>query len=232
MATLNKKLKIKSGSTTQSCNLYTTTTEAGTNNLKLKVDNQNAYAALGGVGDNNISKARVKKNRTTYAIKTTAVVPYGKKEYRTPGTFTFTVPSSVTKLKVQVAGAGGGGGCGYETGSKSDTKSHYGGQGGNGELINTIISIASSTSIKIIVGKGGAGATWGSEYGSSGGNSSIYTVTARGGGGGSSSGKRGTNYVNGGIGGIGGYGKDKSRPNPGNPGANGWVIVEYGGNIV
>ena len=49
MALLNKKLKIKdsSGATT-SCNLYTTTTETSNNYISLKVDNQNAYAVLGG----------------------------------------------------------------------------------------------------------------------------------------------------------------------------------------
>lgn len=248
MATLNKKLKIKSGSSTQSCNLYTTTTEAGTNNLKLKVDNQNAYAALGGVGDNNISKARVKKNGTTYAIKTTAGVPYGKKEYRTPGTYTFTVPSGVTKIKVEIAGAGGGGGGGtriFYGGSKTPTDYKYytGGNGGRGGLTNTTITISSST-VAVKVGAGGSGGSDGGEEGiggtgTTGGSSSVANITAKGGTGGTGgyyrrvgkdgsktgNGSIGTSYGNGGIGGSGGT-------RSGSAGANGWVIIEYGGTII
>lgn len=49
MALLNKKLKIKDSSgTTTNCNLYTTTAETSNNYISLKVDNQNAYVALGG----------------------------------------------------------------------------------------------------------------------------------------------------------------------------------------
>lgn len=50
-------------------------------------------------------------------ISTILSIPYNKNEYRTPGTYTFTVPAGVTSLKITVAGAGGGGG-GYAAASK------------------------------------------------------------------------------------------------------------------
>ena len=108
MATLNKKLKIKSGSSTQSCNLYTTTTEAGTDNLKLKVDNTNVYASLTNTSDSQASKGRIKKNGTTKAIAISGKPPYTEKSWTTAGTYTFTVPTGVTRIRVAVCGGGGG----------------------------------------------------------------------------------------------------------------------------
>lgn len=250
MAILTKKLKIKSGSTTKSCNIYTTTAETSHKYIRVKVDGQNAYVALGGVGDSNVSKGRVKKSGTTYAIKTTASVPYKKIEYKTPGTYTLTVPSGVTKLKVEIAGAGGGGGGGawesYQGKSGSGTHHFTGGNGGRGALVNSTITI-SSTTVKIVVGKGGTGGSAGGEdgtggTGSTGGTSSVASTSAKGGTGGTggrvghvaskgssgtsdANGSAGTSYGNGGTGGAGGTGS-------GSAGANGWVIVEYGGDIV
>lgn len=109
MATLNKKLKVKSGSSTQSCNLYTTTTEAGTDNLKLKVDNTNVYASLTTTSNSQASKGRIKKNGTTKAIAISGKPPYTEKSWTTAGTYTFTVPSGVTRIRVAVCGGGGGG---------------------------------------------------------------------------------------------------------------------------
>lgn len=92
MATLNKKLKIKSGSSTQSCNLYTTTTEAGTDNLKLKVDNTNVYASLTNTSDSQASKGRIKKNGTTkaIAIAISGKPLYTEKSWTIAGTFYYT----------------------------------------------------------------------------------------------------------------------------------------------
>ena len=52
---------------------------------------------------------RVTKNGSK-AIFNSGKPPYNKIEWRTPGTYTFTVPAGVTTLAVTVAGAGGGGG--------------------------------------------------------------------------------------------------------------------------
>lgn len=123
--------------------------------------------------------------------KASAVIPlaYAKKEYRTPGTYSLTLPSGITKIKAQVAGAGGGGASGdrYLDGV-------YGGTGGRGEGKTQIINNVSGLTCSITVGKGGSAGSQGASGhpiatdASSGGNSSIKvgstTITARGGGGG------------------------------------------------
>ena len=131
MATLNKKLKIKSGSSTQSCNLYTTTTEAGTDNLKLKVDNTNVYASLTDTSNSQASKGRIKKNGTTKAIAISGKPPYTEKSWTTAGSYTFTVPTGVTRIRVAVCGGGGGGATAADRyGSKGEYTTATGGTGG------------------------------------------------------------------------------------------------------
>lgn len=137
MATLNKKLKIKSGSSTQSCNLYTTTTEAGSDNLKLKVDNQNVYASLTTTSDSKASKGRIKKSNATKAIAISGKPPYTEKSWTTAGTYTFTVPSGITRIRVAVCGGGGGGAIANDTRNSSST-SASGTAGENSKFDNII----------------------------------------------------------------------------------------------
>lgn len=169
------------------------------------------------------TKGRIKKNGKEYAILSTAKPPYNKVEYRTPGTFTFTVPAGVDTVGATVAGAGGGGAGGdwYYGGDDPDWTT-TGRNGGRGGLV--IKTIQATGTIMIKVGAGGAG---GYDRGGSGGSSEVTGfVNALGGGGAFSDKTPGTSY---GEGGIGGYGNVYGRP--GGNGADGWVIIEYGGDI-
>lgn len=66
----------------------------------------------GGTSDAFCTQGRVKKGTNTYAVLSQIKPPYNKVEYRTPGTYTFTVPNNVFTMIVQSAGGGGGGGGG------------------------------------------------------------------------------------------------------------------------
>lgn len=164
-------------------------------------------------------------------------VAYTKLEYRTPGTYTINIPAGVPRAKIQIAGGGGGGGGGMYNGT--------GGSGGNGELLEQTINVT-ATNYSAVVGSGGAGGRGGKGNmeqnaawnGSDGNASSAFGISARGGGGGicakfEINGSTGTGYGSGGAGGEGG-----SRANgllgtggTGGTGSNGWVIIEYGGDI-
>ena len=242
MAELTKKLNIKKGSATTACKIYSTTTEAGTSYVSTKVDNVAAYVPLVATSDGRASAGRITKSGSTQAIATTGKPPYNKIEYHTPGTYMFTVPVGVTTLQVEVAGAGGGGGGGgYYTGAR-DPIDRQSGKGGRGALINQKITVVSNEVVEITVGQGGSGGPWiegdgsticDSTLGGTGGNSKVKEVVAQGGTGGRLNGMYrpdqytdGTSYGNGGEGGAGGRGKSN-----GASGANGWVIIEYGGDI-
>ena len=228
MALLNAKLYVKrNGEAAVPCNLYSTTEEVGGEYVTVTASNTKAYAKLGGTSDAFCTQGRVKKGTNTYAILSQAKPPYNKIEYRTPGTYTVTFPAGVTRARGTVAGAGGGGGGAV---SVLGTKGGNGGTGGAG---------------------GAAGVTTGSEgnkraqgeTGGTGGTSSIGNlVSAQGGTGGTGAfyianhvdedGSNGTSYGNGGVGGTGGVCSFSSSSNRnGSTGANGWVIIEYGGDI-
>lgn len=65
MATLNIKVNGK----TDTCTLYSTKAEAGDNSLSVKVGGKLAYAAMTtDLADSEITKIRVKKNGTVYAV--------------------------------------------------------------------------------------------------------------------------------------------------------------------
>lgn len=129
--------------------------------------------------------------------------PTGSQDYTTKGTYTFTVPSSVSVLKVLVVGGGGGGAGGRTSGS--DTNS--GGGGGGGGINITSLSVTPGQQIPVIVGGGGNGGgstAYGSGTGNPGGSSSFGSITASGGGAGLSETSGGTAYATGGAGGSGG----------------------------
>lgn len=161
-------------------------------------------------------------------------VAYTKLEYRTPGTYTINIPAGVPRAKAQIAGGGGGGGGG--------TYGSAGGRGGNGELLEQTINVT-ATNYSAVVGSGGEGGRGAQGYttahnGSDGNASSAFGISARGGGGGmgakfGTNGSAGTSYGSGGAGGEGGSSANDilDTGGTGGTGSNGWVIIEYGGDI-
>lgn len=240
MALLNSKLVVVSPSgSAQNCDIYSTTTEAGSNYM----NTESGYVPLVSTSDSRASRGRVIKSDTTYAIATTGKPAYGKNSYTSPGTYTFTVPSGVTKLKVEVAGAGGGAG-GY---AECTSVGHWGdgGKGGRGAKVTETITTSATSSYQVIVGRGGANGAdeYDTKYafgesGENGGSSSFGTITARGGEGGeggeaerdgAKDGLDGKSYGEGGYG--AGMGRQDANGNWEYTVQDGWVIVEYGGNI-
>lgn len=147
-------------------------------------------------------------------------------EYRTPGTFTFTVPNNVTTLRISVAGAGGGS-------FNSSPVMNWVYNGGNGELVQQILTVSVKT-ITIKVGAGGQAFRDGQtpplddESHVPGGEASQVVsgeviINALGGQGAGMD-SNGANAGNG-QGGKGGIGANRTD------GEAGWVIIEYGGDI-
>lgn len=111
MAVLAKKFNIqKTGASTVSCNIYSTTTEAGSSYMNCTVNGVDGthYVALGTTSDSNATVGRVQKGSTTYAIKSQAKPPYAEQSWTTAGTYTWTAPAGVTRVRVAVVGGGGG----------------------------------------------------------------------------------------------------------------------------
>lgn len=243
MAKLNAKLYIKAvGEAAVACDLYSTIEEVGGEYVTVTASGIKAYAKLGGTSDAFSTKGRVKKGINIYAVLSQAKPPYNKVEYRTPGTYTFTVPAGVDTVRATVAGAGGGGG-GCTRLAKST-----GGNGGSGALIMQTITNVQRTLVVIVGQGGGAGSNGGGGEGSTsvggnGGNGGVSSienvVTAQGGGGGTGAyyrpnqeswnGTNGASYDAGGAGGAGAI-NDAQNTKAGS-GANGWVVIEYGGDI-
>lgn len=235
MAELVKKLHFKQDTVEQTAKAYSTTAEAGTEYITNKIDDLNCYIAVGNTLDNRATKGSIIKVGTTATkcILSSGRLPYNKVEYRTPGTYTVTFPPGITTAKITSAGAGGGGGGGAGF--------SLGGTGGQGALVTESIAVTSGNTLQVVVGEGGAGGRtkpYTSEVppatdGSAGGTSSVLGVSAIGGGGGAKAswrpGENGTSYGNGGAGGAGGFGGQESTN--GSNGNDGWVIIEYGGDI-
>ena len=175
----------------------------------------------------NASSCRIQNAGVTYNIKTQAKPPYNKVEYRTPGTFTFSVPNNVTTLQISVAGAGGGS-------FNANPTFNIVHNGGNGELVQQIITVSVKT-ITIKVGAGGQAFKEGQQpplegdemRTPSGEASQVVSgeviINALGGQGAGGLGN-GANAGNG-QGGKGGIGANETD------GEAGWVIIEYGGDI-
>ena len=195
----------------------------------------------------NASSGRIQKAGVTYNIKTQSKPPYNKVEYRTPGTFTFTVPAGITTLLLTAAGGGGGrgGDCDlsiYPDGSGSIAS---GGSGGTGQLVTKTVTVSSGSSYNVIVGAGGSSGsstrvttkhrnTYAGD-GKNGGTSSVGSLIKAAGGGGGTGGSsqcaggdcynlyKSEHRVNGRNG--------KSYSGGAKEGKSGWVIIEYGGDI-
>lgn len=130
MAELAKKLHFKKNGTEQTAKAYSTVDEAGDNYVPLKIDGVACYAPIGATNDAMATNGRVIKGGTAYAIKSQSKPAYTEISYTTAGTYTFTVPSGVTRMRVAVCGGGGGGAL---------ANNHTGGTGGTskfGSLIN------------------------------------------------------------------------------------------------
>lgn len=216
---------------------YSTAAEAGTEYIENKIDGVTCYVTIGETTDNRATEGKIIKAGTTATrrILSSGKPPYNKVEYRTPGTYTITFAVGVTSAKqlllleaaVEVGGAYNG----------------TGGTGGRGNLIVGVKSVTSSTPYSVIVGAGGTGGAGGSgafgkgSQGANGNASSALGITASGGGGGGgasavSNGSAGTSYGSGGAGGAGGNSASiGGTGGTGNTGNNGWVIIEYGGDI-
>ena len=215
MAELNKTLHIRKGSTEQTVKLYTTKAEVGDAYSYIKVDGVQAYIPLGAENDGRATMGRVKEHTgNQFAILTSGKPPYHKDSYTTPGTYTWTCPAGVTTARVTVAG-GGAGGCILK--GNFGHKLRY--SGGSGALITSTVPVTPNSSYSIVVGVGGSGRN--GSYADDGGTSNALGIQARGGKAYRGSDSPAQSYGNGGAGG------DKGDY----PGGNGWVYIEYGGDI-
>lgn len=75
--------------------------------------------------------------------------------YSSPGTFTLTVPASLTSMRVILVGAGGGGATAVQWGSAGGSPG--GGGGGGGVSIATFNNLTPGQTFTLVVGAGGAG---------------------------------------------------------------------------
>ena len=224
MAELVKKLNIQKNGETTPCSIYTTTDEAGTSHISMKVDNVAVYVPIVPVGDDRASRGRIKNSGATQAIATTGKTPYGKMEYREPGTFTLTVPAGIEELKAQIAGAGAG--CFIDEEFSSSIC-----KGGNGDLQNIILATQANETISIVVGAGSVGENQTGGMVEDGEESKVIAVageyTADGCGAPYVVDKEPHNGVDAGNG-QGGKGSASFDDSSGGKGEDGWVIIEWG----
>lgn len=128
-----------------------------------------------------------------------AQLPFrGIAQFSTVGTFTWTVPTGVTKAWVYVTGSGGGGG-----GSGSSTGA-AGGGGGAGATALKLVSLVGVPSVSITIPAGGAGGTGSSGTGSLGGTTSFGGIVTAGGGNGGSPSAGNSAYSGSGSGSVSG----------------------------
>mgnify|MGYP000043519978 CR=1 FL=1 len=234
MAELNKTIHIRKGSTEQTVKLYTTKAEAGDAYSYIKVDGVQAYIPLGAENDGRATMGRVKEHTgNQFAILSSGKPPYHKDSYTSPGTYTWTCPAGVTTAIVTVAGGGGGGVAFRLTGILGNDGSA---PGGSGAMVISTIPVIPGHTYQVIVGGGGNPLVQISNRihtgkASDGSPSSFHTLSASGGGGGEIIGsspfytcEAGASYGSGGAGGS-------AWKVGANAGGNGWVYVEYGGDI-
>lgn len=143
------------------------------------------------------------QNTDTVMGKLNSLLGFGVRvEYKNPGSYSWTVPSGVTKIKVMIVGAGGGGAGGsagvhYDT-ITGDQNAHQqrhifsyvgqGGAGGSGAYQVIQLPVAAGQKYTIVVGAKGQGGAGGTSYsgfaGGSGGASSFGSYVSGGGHGG------------------------------------------------
>lgn len=150
-------------------------------------------------------------------------VQYRVHSFTTVGSSSFNVTDAGTDGQVDyliVAGGGGGG-------------SRHGGAGGAGGMIlgNNLVSVAS---FPVVVGVGGAGGIANTSLPATGGNSSLFTFTAFGGGGAGQYSETSSFRRNNGLpGGSGGGGANNANPNTAGQGGLGTAGQgNSGGNVI
>jgi len=123
-------------------------------------------------------------------------------EYKTAGSFIYTVPAGVTELGVYMEGGGGSGGAAAGITSNYGVRA-TGGAAGYGK--NIILNVTPGQEIPIVVGAGGTrvSASSNSANGNAGGSTSFNGVVVDGGGGGKSSRGATSSTLSGAIGGQG-----------------------------
>lgn len=89
------------------------------------------------------------------------------------GSYSWTVPTGVSKVIMQAAGAGGGGGFGANNG----TNSKHGGGGGAGGCLRCLLEVEAGDVFTISVGAGGAGGNGPTNADGSDGGDTTITVT-------------------------------------------------------
>lgn len=134
MAELSKKLHFLKNGTEQTAKAYSTAAEAGSIYIPSKIDGVACYIPIGSTSDVMATNGRVIKGGTTYAIKSQSKPAYAEKSWTTPGTYTWTAPTGVTRVRVAVCGGGGGGFCQYYP----DGEHHYASGGGTSKFGNLI----------------------------------------------------------------------------------------------
>ena len=135
------------------------------------------------------------------------------------------IVTPLSTLLITVGTGGAGGAAGVTTGSEGNKRAQgeTGGTGGTSSIGN-LVSVQGGT--------GGTGGTSSignlvSVQGGTGGTGAFYIANHV-----DEDGSNGTSYGNGGVGGTGGVCSFSSSSNRnGSTGANGWVIIEYGGDI-
>ena len=100
-------------------------------------------------------------------------------QYKTAGSYTWTVPAGVTQIGVYMVGGGGSGANGSQG---SQTYYPTGGAAGYGKNIE--LTVIPGWKIAVVVGAGGAGTTGNTERGNAGGTTAFNGVTVLGGAGG------------------------------------------------
>ena len=113
------------------------------------------------------------------SMKSGTTTPGNVVDFTTPGTYSWTVPTSVTSLSVLCIGGGGGGGT-----SRQDDGSSGGGGGGGGGIKSGTFGVNPGQTVTVIVGAGGLGAqgtTSADSMGKSGETSACGTISASGG---------------------------------------------------
>lgn len=95
----------------------------------------------------------------------------GSQSYTTPGSYSFTVPSGVTRILMWWIGGGGGGGGGYST-------TYTGGWGGGPGASMGFVIVTPGDVLSITIGSGGTGGTGGSSP-TAGGNGVATTIQSK-----------------------------------------------------
>ena len=188
--------------------LYTTISVPYESEFNVSIEGINGYRA----GNLNITSGTITSDIAITATQAKKI--YNKEIFNIPGEYTWTSPDNITKVKVVLSGAGGG--CHSEIIEEATHKQVYF-NGGNGERIETLVSVIENHEYQLVIGSRGI------SFESSGGSSSSFNITANGGS------LDGTDAGNG----AGGKG-DTVNYNTGEIlriAENGYISLEYGTDI-